>query len=458
MLTMRHPVRSARSLIAHLRVLDRRVGELQSAVRQIQDKVNRTADAVAEVHDSVHLAARATTFRRRSTRVLFLVHLIAAWDSCQELYELMVAADDFDPIVASIPRHFRGHGPMTFEEEVHQALEERGVPHLRLAFSESGDALRLIKAIEPDIIFRQSQWDADVAGELGAHRINFARTCLVPYEAMNIIQAVRSKDTSDPTVDSAYHRGAWAVFCANDIAAAMARADGARHGAQFYVTGHPKADVLRTMRPRWPVHGNGGGRRIAWSAHHAIATGWNDFGTFPSLAEPMLAWATEATDTEFVFLAHPALGPFTASPKSPISPADYDAWLDRWSALPNAAVGDHGGYSGALAAADLLITDGVSSLVEFQLFERPLIFVDRPGHRPFNEIGEIVRRGVHTATSAEDARRLAEKLLADGSDPLQSIQRANVERLFGPPGAAGRILGVLRTLIAEETGQRQPAT
>jgi hypothetical protein len=454
MLTMRHPVRSARSLVTHLRTLDRRVEEMHSAVRQIQDKVGGTADAVIEVRDSVHLAARATTLRRRSTRVLFLVHLIAAWDSCQQLYELMIAADDFEPIVASIPRHFRGDDGATFEEEVHQALEERGVPHLRLAFSEPGDALRLIKAIEPDIIFRQSQWDTDIADELGTHRINFARTCLVPYEAMNIIQALRSKDTSDPTVDSAFHRGAWAVFCANDMTAAMARADGARHGAQFYVTGHPKADMLRTIRPRWPVQGNGGRRRIAWSAHHSIATGWNDFGTFPSLAEPMLAWATEARDTEFVFLAHPALESFTASPKSPLSRADYDAWLDRWSALPNAAVADHGGYSAALAAADLLITDGVSGLVEFQLFERPVIFVERSGHRPFNEIGEIVRHGVHTATSAEDARRLAEKLLADGADPLQPVQRENVARFFGPPGAAERILTVLRTLIAEESGQR----
>jgi hypothetical protein len=456
MLTMRHPVRSARTLVAHLRALDRRVEEMHSAVRQIQDKVGRTAEAalVAEVRDSVHLAARATTFRRSSARVLFLVHHIEAWDSCQELFELMAAANDFEPIVASIPRHFRGHGEPTFEEEVHQALGERGVPHLRLAFSEPGQALRLIKAIEPDIIFRQSQWDADIADELGAHRINFARTCLVPYETMNIVQNVPSKETSNSAVDSAYHRGAWAVFCANDIMAAMAGADGARGGARFFVTGHPKADVLRTARPRWPVQTESRQRRIAWSAHHTIATGWSDFGMFPSLAGPMLAWATDALDTEFVFLAHPALQPFTANPKSPVSRADYDAWLDRWTALPNTAVGKPGGYPSTLAAADLLITDGLSMLVEFQFFERPLIFVDRPGHRPFNEIGEIVRRGVHSVTCAEDVRRLAEKLLADEPDPLQAVQRANIERLFGPPGAAGRILAVLRTLIAEESGQR----
>jgi hypothetical protein len=454
MLTMRHPVRSARSLVIHLRALDRRVGEVHSAVRQIQDKVSRTAETVVEVRDSVHLAARATTFRRRSTRVLFLVHHIEAWSSCQELHKLMAAADDFEPIVASIPRHFRGHGPPEFEEEGHQALQEQGVPHLRLAFSEPGDALRLIKAIQPDIIFRQSQWDADISAELGAHRINFARTCLVPYETMNIIQAVRSKDTSDPTVDSPYHRGAWAVFCANDIVAATAGTDGARAGTQFYVTGHPKADVLRTVRPQWPVQTGSRLRRIAWSAHHSIGTGWSDFGMFPSLAEPMLAWAKEAEDTEFVFLAHPALRPFTATPKSPLRRSDYDAWLERWTALPNTAVDEPGGYPATLAAADLLITDGLSLLVEYQFFERPLIFVERPGHRPFNEIGEVVCRGVHSVSYTEDVRRLAEKLLADGQDPLQPVQRENVARLFGPPGAAERILSVLRTLIADETARQ----
>jgi hypothetical protein len=45
-------------------------------------------------------------------------------------------------------------------------------------------------------------------------------------------------------------------------------------------------------------------------------------------------------------------------------------------------------------------------------------------------------------------------LLADGADPLQPVQRENVARFFGPPGAAERILTVLRTLIAEESGQR----
>ncbi len=149
--------------------------------------------------------------------------------------------------------------------------------------------------------------------------------------------------------------------------------------------------MLRVVRPRWPIPANVGRRRIAWSAHHSIATGWSDFGMFPSLAEPMLAWASEAQDTEFVFPAHPAhpaLAPFTANPESPVGQSDYDTWLDRRTALPNAAVGEPCSYPATLAAADLLITDGLSMLVDvrlrtdFRFSWRPPESAARPPPRP----------------------------------------------------------------------------
>jgi CDP-glycerol glycerophosphotransferase (TagB/SpsB family) len=91
-----------------------------------------------------------------------------------------------------------------------------------------------------------------------------------------------------------------------------------------------------------------------------------------------------------------------------------------------------------LAAADLLITDGLSVLVEYQLLERPIVFFEREGHRAFNEIGE--------------ARHVAEPLLEGGADPLAPIQRENAQRLFGNSHSADRILSTLREMIAAERG------
>jgi hypothetical protein len=408
-----------------------------------------------ELRDSVHLVARRTALHRRPVRVLFLVHMIGAWDSYHALVAAMAASDDFEPVVASIPRRFRGAEGLHGEAEVHAGLAARGVAHLRFAEQGIDGALSLVKVVEPDVVFRQSQWDADVPDELGTERLGFARTCLVPYETMNIVVNVPDAVTANSAVDSPYHRGAWLVFCTNDRVREMAVRDGVRGGAQFRTVGHPKADHLRRAAPAWPLPAPADGARpgrVVWSAHHTIGEGWTDFGAFHLIRDDVLAWARERTDVQFVFMPHPALLPFPDSDGSPIDRTGFDAWMRRWEALPNTAVVSETDYAPALAASDVMVTDGLSMLVEYQLFGRPVVFVERDGHRPFNAIGERVVRGVHPVATAGEARALVEKFLDGATDPLRAQQDENVAELFGGGDSVDRILAALRAEIARERG------
>jgi hypothetical protein len=455
-----------------LRAVQEDVAALRVRLDGIAATVEGSGPRFAELRDSIHLVARRTALGRRPTRVLFLVHVLGAWDSYHALVEAMVKSDDFEPVVASIPRRFRGSNGLYGEDEVHRGLAERGVAHLRFSAGDLPDALPLVKAIEPDVIFRQSQWDADVPDEFGTARLGFARTCMVPYETMNIVVNVADAGTANTAIDSAYHRVAWLVFCANDMVLDAAVRDGVRDGTQFRVVGHPKADHLRTATPHWPIdpvirrgaaapHGVGGGRvvagsvtapggRVVWSAHHTIGRGWTDFGTFHLVRDEMLAWARRRDDVQFVFMPHPALLPFPDSDASPISRAEFDAWMRAWAALPNTTVVAEADYGPTLAASDVMITDGLSMLVEYQLFTKPVIFFERAGHRPFNAIGERVVGGVHPVHTVDEVRELAEKFLGGEPDPLRARQQENVQELFGSGDSVARILDVLRTEIARE--------
>jgi hypothetical protein len=431
-------------------------GDLE-ALRSRLDAVATTEESAlrfSELRDSVHVVARRTSLQRRPTRVLFLVHVLGAWDSYHCLVEAMSGSDDFEPVVASIPRRFRGSDGLYGEEEVHRGLAERGVAHLRFATDDLEAVLPLIKAIEPDVIFRQSQWDADVPDELGTERLNFARTCLVPYETMNIVVNVPDAGTPNTAVDSRYHRAAWLVFCTNDMTREIAVRDGARGGAQFRVVGHPKADHLRAAEPGWPIDTPPQGRpgRVVWSAHHTIGQGWTDFGAFHLVRDEMLAWAQRRDDVQFAFMPHPALLPFPDSAASPIDREEFDGWMRAWTALPNTAVLSEADYGPTLAASDLMITDGLSMLVEYQLFAKPVIYYEREGHRAFNAIGERIVRGVHVVRAVDEARLLAEKFLGGEPDPLRDRQRENVEELFGSGDSVEQILTALRREIARERG------
>ena len=126
--------------------------------------------------------------------------------------------------------------------------------------------------------------------------------------------------------------------------------------------------------------------------------------------------------------------------------------MSAWAALPHCSVLSETDYGPTLAASDLMVTDGLSMLVEYQLFTKPVIFFERAGHRPFNAIGERVVRGVHTVHTVGELRRLAEKFLGGEPDPLRDRQRDNVRALFGIGGSVERILTTLREEIARERG------
>jgi hypothetical protein len=471
---LHRPVAKLRHVLERFGAMEARVVELQAQLQVLQQVIaegqHRSERAAVgrfeELRDSVHLTARRPGPTRRPTRALFLVHHIEAWDGYHDLVQAMRDAGDFEPIVASIPRRFPGAEAFTYEEEIHRGLDARGVPHIRLPAHGADEALRLVKAIDPDLVFRQSQWDPDVPDDLTTHRLTFSRLCLVPYETMNLVQNVPEPDGVNTAVDSPLHQAAWAVFCTNDLMLDMARTDSARAADRFRVTGHPKADRFRAAAPSWPVDdrtARPGRRRIVWSAHHSIGTTWSNFGAFPAMADDMLAWATEDQDTEFVFTPHPALLTIVGSPESPVTAEEFAAWRAAWEALPNAAVCTDGDYAPLLAASDLLVTDGLSMLVEYQLFERPIVFVERPDHRPFTRIGEMVREATHPVRTVAEARTVADRFGHGQPDPLRPRQVRNVERLFGRDPSVPRILDALRQMLAADRGEpgarpEEPAT
>ncbi|WP_282837162.1 hypothetical protein [Microbacterium flavum] len=439
-IALREGADDARAEIAQMRAAsDRRLEELEA-------RVSAFPAYVAHVRASADRAARRGTLRRQALRIVFLAHNKDAWDSIGEVVEIMRASEDFDPVVVSVPHHYGGEAPPRGEGRMHRFLTERGIPHLRLRKDEHMWAEELLRALDPDVVFRQSQWDADVNPAFSADSLGWTRLALIPYETVN---PTRNVPWDDPPVDSAldqhWHRAAWLVFCANDDVLEIARHRTLTGGRQFRAVGHPKADALRRAAPFWPFADDAAGpTKVVWSAHHSILDGWNDFGMFPRVKDDMLRWAAEEPDTQFVFTHHPYLRGTIRRPESGLSATDFRDWLDAWNALPNTAYW-RGAYAPVLASTDVVITDGPSMITEAQVLGKPTVFLERAEHIEFNDVGERLVRGVHRVADVAGARSAASEIFVDG-DRLAVIQRENADHLFGAPGAAQRIVD---TILAE---------
>lgn len=167
------------------------------------------------------------------------------------------------------------------EAYIHAFLLEQKVHHIRLGMQDSYQALDILISIPPDVIFRQSQWEADYPPALTSENLNFNKMAIVPYKISNIIKnANYTGDIKDSAVDSPYHRKSWRTYFSSKYVKHNAIVNGFMDGRQFMIVGHPKTEYLLSVKPLWPF-GSSGNKKIFWSPHHSITKGWSDFGMFP---------------------------------------------------------------------------------------------------------------------------------------------------------------------------------
>ncbi|MDY6143828.1 MAG: hypothetical protein SPI14_06470 [Arcanobacterium sp.] len=446
--TATETLESIRAIRTQVDALRAQTSGIEREMRDMRSLSEFERDAAAMMHRSRYVGT--------PMRVVFLVHHPEAWYATQPVYEAMRDADDFEPIVATINRRFPGSGEFRDEEFVHERLNAFNVPHLRFRAHDSFEDLRALRMINPHIVFRQSQWDVDVPPAFSIWQLMDWRVCLIPYELMNLIDNPENGDGTDSAIDSAFHKNAWMIFVANEALAHKAQQGvPALAGRQFRVTGHPKADVLRSMKDaaREPeCHFT-----VLWSAHHSIGDDWTRFGTFPHAWKVMAQLAQSHPSWHIVFSPHPALVSMLDAAQPPLSKAEVQEFWSVWKDLPNTSVIGGGGYESVFVDSDVLLTDGLSWLLEYQFMEKPVVFIEREGHRPFNEFGRRVLDGVHTIHHADEIPHVLETIKHGNTPNLVAQQRKVVDELLPIQGAAHNILNAIRTQIARENACNSPS-
>ncbi|MDR2896792.1 MAG: hypothetical protein LBV30_09135 [Propionibacteriaceae bacterium] len=431
-----------------------RLDGLSDQANRLLDLADRGAESAwwAEFFSEVGAVNSAALMRRGAKpslpyRVVFLVHHIGAWASIAPVIDVMRADPDFEVTVISIPANFRGqaiHG----DDLISAELDRMGVAHLRLPYPNVHMSTRVIVGLQPDLIFRQSQWEDDVLSAFRSPALDFTRLALIPYTLVNMLCS--PPGGVDSAFDSLLHRSAWRVYLPDQRALANdAEAAGADRSSHV-ITGHPKIEFLRRAEPTWPLPGPAK-HRVLWSAHHSVDTGWVNFGLFPKTAPLMIGWARRHPDCQVVLMLHPLTRQVLADPdRSPIAPAKADQLFRQWDELANTAVYEGADYGGLFKSSDAMITDGISMLAEYQIASKPLIFTERADHRPFNDIGEMLMTGVHRHHDPLAALADLDACLAAGVDDQADEHAANIMSLSTFADAAERIAADVKAGLAAE--------
>lgn len=356
---------------------------------------------------SVALVSKKLPVYTKKIRCLFLVHSTETWDAQADVYNEMRNDDRFFVMVASLDRRYPGETVYSGEAHVSRFLNDQGISHIRLNIEDSFAALDLIKSFSPDIIFRQSQWEPDYPPAFNTAEISFARICVLPYGCAIISDFDVGRENSVGNIysfDQYFHRMAWRVFCENSLTQGYYLTFHHGDPEKFVVTGYPKFKRLLSARnsPVWPIKSKQSQRlRVIWAPHYSVGDNWLGFGVFHLIYKEMLAFAIKHSETfEFVLRPHPALFANVVS-EGFVLKEDLDEFLKKWCALENCNLHDSASYGEIFAASDLMLTDGITFILEYPLFDKPLIFYDSCQRVAFNELGSAAIKAAHVAFDAE---------------------------------------------------------
>ena len=378
-----------------------------------------------------------------------------AWDALDEVYQLMLQDDRFDPVVISLPRKLTGQLRYADEEKAHAFFESRGINHLRFNMggsdSSNQEVLDALKDLKPDYVFTNYPWQRNYQPAIRFDKlISFTRIAYVPYFSLAMVEEPDDEPgggqvgslVATHLYKQRLHQVASLVFT-QDKFVKEAYKSTERGDSYVHFTGSPKIDGLfreaEQGKASWPIKGEG--FRVVWAPHHSYSPHWLNFGVFSKIKDDMLAFAKANQDVQIVLRPHPFLWG-TLTDRKVLASSELDLWRNDWDQLPNTYVDEDGSYAELFLATDVLVTDGISFLGEYPLItKKPTIFFENKDHWKFTAVGELAAASsvkVSTFSELEDAISSARANgLPDKSHEIEQLAKASSPF---PSEAAERIL------------------
>ena len=355
----------------------------------------------------------------RKIKVLIVAYFAETWTGYDQLVKTMLNDDDFEVLVVSTMHTFNEY-EFGGEDKIHNMLSNSGIPHLRWneETCQNNTSRARVTEFYPDYVFRQTPWEDSVPDEFKLDRFTTSRLCYIPY-------GLYVADTSDVLTKLPYIKACWRIFCINLCNFDYFRTNSEVPPTNIVVTGHPKLDYITSYDPKpgdWPINLNGNSDRfrVLWAPHHSVTKNWLGFAAFSKTYLHLLEWAKRDNKVEIVLRPH-HLTFENLIKYDVLTKKELDDFLNTVDALPNMVLDPNIDCAPCFSACDVLITDGVSFLAEYQVLNKPLIFIESDLERaPFTKFGSDFYDAAYKFTMADEAIKFMADYHVTRADPNKS--------------------------------------
>ena len=384
--------------------------------------------------------------RGKKLVVVLFESRISCWQY-DELYQILKESPYFTPVVVLKPFAFQGKETMIREmENAFTILKKRGIHVVKGYDQKTGKYLDVRRKIKPDAVFYSMYW-----------KPHFAEGFYIDHykDIYSFLFAYGFDVASHPDHESMNFELQNAVtryYLPTPLHRVIAEANMDNYGANTFVTGSPKLDLLidknYTPSDVWKPQAKQK-KRIIWAPHHS--DGFNkafyQFNAFYEIYDYMLKLAEKYKDeVQFAFKPHPMLKP-KLDEKWGIAAAD--AYYQKWADYENCQL-ETGEFKDLFIGSDAMILDSISFIAEYTITNKPAFFtIGKTTRVMMNTYGEENFKVLYKTVS--DLKTDIEKFIVDvvinGNDVKKAERTAFIEKYMLPPNGVSASQNIYNDMV-----------
>jgi len=354
-------------------------------------------------------------------RIAFVVQHPNSWLNFRSVWEFASRDPRFQAKVILTPFIHAAVAGASCLDSMRNLLLQEKVPFMNSQYVN-------MESLRPHVVFLQNPYEETRPVEFRQHAIRGAgaRAAYIPYglELGGGVWSIRAQ------FDTAVHRSAWRIFARSERSKAMYGKYCLAGNDHVAVTGHPKFDrkIESTPLPHHIAEKAKGRKIVLWTPHFSVGepVTWS---TYTRYSEKIFSEASRRDDFLLLLRPHPLFFR-TMIERRLWTLEDEASFRQKIEDSANMALHESAEYDDAFSAADALMTDVGSFLLEFLPTIKPILYLHHPEGLGMND-DESLTQALYTAGRDDDISNFFD-MLAKGEDPLLDARRqALPEYLYG---------------------------
>lgn len=346
--------------------------------------------------------AESNKKQNEKVNVLFILHNMYTWSALKTVYDELLKRENVNVFVIAATKvesdlHL---AQASYTSKIIHYLEQDKIDFKDVDFKNLDEIIAFFSSVNPDLVIRQSPWDDDLPEIYSSLNLSGFKTVYIPYYTVDIVDF--QLNNQDMEVNQKFHLLCHKMYFPSQDLVERAKIRFKGDSSNFKFLGNTKLEYISSKLDTTKRE-NDGKLHLLWAPHHSILNEWLAFGTFDRICMEMIRLAiVYQNNLQIRLRPHPIL----FEKMKTLVPEVLAEFQKVWNLLPNTSIDEEWDYMPSFNWSDLILTDGISFLVEYPFTGKAGIFIENPNHQPFTLNGALGKDCFHTITDKSEIEPL----------------------------------------------------